>query len=102
LIDGFPRAIDQATYFEKNVMEAHAILYYDVPREIMLERCTSRAKTSGRADDNPETMANRVDNFFKHSQPVVDYYKQFGKVHCVDATGTIQEVYAQTKAAILP
>ena len=31
LIDGFPRAIDQATYFEKNVMEAHSILYYDVP-----------------------------------------------------------------------
>lgn len=67
-----------------------------------MERCMKRAETSGRADDNPETMKNRVNNFFEHSQPVVDYYKQFGKVHTINATGSIQEVYTLTKRAILP
>lgn len=102
LIDGFPRAIDQATYFEKNVIEAHSILYYEVPKETMLARCAKRAETSGRADDNPATMEKRVNNFFEHSQPVVDYYKQFGKVHSINATGSISDVYNQTKKAILP
>lgn len=54
-----------------------------------MERCTQRAKTSGRADDNPETMVKRVENFFEHSQPVVDYYQKFGKVHRIEATGSI-------------
>jgi len=61
-----------------------------------------RAETSGRADDNEETIKTRVQNYFDQSLPVVDYYKQFGKVHHINATGSIAEVYAQTKKAILP
>lgn len=61
-----------------------------------------RAETSGRADDNEVTIQRRVDTYFAQTLPVVDYYKQFGKVHHIDATGTIDEVYAQTKKAILP
>lgn len=34
--------------------------------------------------------------------PVVDYYKKFGKVRHIDATGSISEVYACSKAAVLP
>lgn len=64
LIDGFPRAVDQAIYFEKNVVEAHSILFYDVPQEKMLERCMKRAETSGRLDDNAETIKTRVQNYF--------------------------------------
>lgn len=36
LIDGFPRAVDQAIYFEQNVVETQQVLFYDVPQEIML------------------------------------------------------------------
>ena len=61
-----------------------------------------RAQTSGRADDNEVTIQKRVDTYFAQTLPVVDYYKQFGKVHHIDATGTIDQVYAQTKEAILP
>ena len=34
--------------------------------------------------------------------PVVDYYKQFGKVRHIKALGSIQEVYAQSKEAAMP
>lgn len=102
MIDGFPRAIDQAVYFEKNVVEANQVLFYDVPQEVMLQRCMKRAETSGRSDDNAETIKTRVQNYFDQSMPVVDYYKQFGKVRHIDATGSIADVYAQSKKAVLP
>jgi adenylate kinase family enzyme len=34
--------------------------------------------------------------------PLVAYYKQFGKLRHIDATGDIASVYAQSKAAVLP
>lgn len=102
LIDGFPRSVDQAIYFEKHVIEAFQVLFYDVPQEIMLQRCMKRAETSGRSDDNAETIKTRVQNYFDQSLPVVDFYKKFGKVRHIDATGSISEVYAQSKRAVLP
>ena len=56
-----------------------------------------RAETSGRADDNEITIAKRVDTYFAQTLPVVEYYKQLGKVHHIDATGSIDEVYTLTK-----
>jgi len=61
-----------------------------------------RAETSGRDDDNAETIKKRIQQFFDQSLPVVEYYKRFGKVRKIDATGGISEVYAQSKEAVLP
>ena len=47
LIDGFPRAIDQAIYFEQNVMECQTVIFYEVSEETLIQRCMGRAKTSG-------------------------------------------------------
>ena len=68
----------------------------------MLERCMKRAETSGRADDNAETIQKRVQNYVDQSYPVVEYYQKFGKVSKIDATGGIGEVYAQSRTAVLP
>ena len=75
-------------------METQQVLYYEVPQEIMLERCMKRAETSGRSDDNAETIKKRVQNYFDQSYPVIEYYKKFGKVRKIDATGDISSVYA--------
>ena len=61
-----------------------------------------RAETSGREDDNAETIKKRIQQYFDQSMPVVDYYKRFGKVRRIDATGSISEVYKQSKDAVLP
>lgn len=65
------------------------MLFYDVPQEIMVERCLKRALTSGRADDNADILKKRVQNYFDATLPVVDYYQRFGKVFKIDATGSI-------------
>jgi len=66
LIDGFPRALEQAKYFEQNVFEAQQVLFYEVPKEVMLERCLKRAEASGdakRSDDSAETLQKRVQTY---------------------------------------
>ena len=83
-------------------METQQVLFYDVPQELMIERCMKRAETSGRDDDNAETIKKRIQQFFDQSMPVVDYYKRFSKVRKIDATGGISDVYACSKDAVLP
>lgn len=102
LIDGFPRALDQAKYFEENVLECQTCIFYDIKQEVMVERCMKRAETSGRSDDNEVTIKNRIQKFFDESVPVVDFYRKFGKVRTIDASGGIGEVYAATKQALMP
>ena len=44
----------------------------------MTERLLSRAKTSGRVDDNIETIKKRLVTFETATAPVLDYYKNAG------------------------
>ena len=49
-----------------------------------------------------ETLLKRFKAFNEQSKPVVDLYMKFGKVHYIPATGTVNDVYMQTKKAMLP
>ena len=51
-----------------------------VKDETMKTRLLKRAETSGRVDDNEETIVKRLKTFHDHTQPVVDYYSQQSKV----------------------
>ena len=84
MIDGFPREVNQAVAFEKIVGEAQTVLYFNVPLDVCIARCMHRAKTSGRADDNEETIKKRLNTFVESSKPVIDMYKRLGKVREVD------------------
>merc|ERR1712117_122457 len=75
LIDGYPREVSQGEEFEKEILPCTKILYFDVADACMTERLLNRAKTSGRADDNEETIKKRLATFHKHSEPVIDAYK---------------------------
>lgn len=57
------------------ILPCTKVLYFDVPDEVMVERLLHRAKTSGRVDDNEETIKKRLATFHKHSEPVIEYYK---------------------------
>lgn len=63
LIDGFPRNRENWEEFEKQLADYVVIrnlLYFDCPNDIMTERIIGRSKTSGRSDDNPETIKLRL------------------------------------------
>jgi len=64
----------------------------------MLERLLKRGKTSGRVDDNIESIKKRFVTFKETSYPVVEYFEKQNKVKRVSCVNSPQKVYAETKA----
>ena len=59
------------------------ILFFDCSNACMVERLLGRAKTSGRVDDNEETIKKRLKTFEEQTLPVLDVYEKQGKVRKV-------------------
>jgi UMP-CMP kinase len=97
LIDGFPRKMDQALKFEETVCPSKFVLFYDCPEEEMQKRLLKRGKTSGRSDDNAESIKKRFKTFVETSMPVVDFFQKQNRVIKIVATKTPDEVYKETK-----
>lgn len=74
LLDGFPATMEQALEFERVIGAPRAVLAFTCPDEILYERMIERGKTSGRTDDNAETIWKRLSVFKQEGQPVIDYY----------------------------
>ena len=97
LLDGFPRSIEQAEVFEDMIGKVNRVLYFEVPKQVMMERCLSRGQTSGRSDDNSKVIQNRIDTYFNETQPIV--MNLLGKNYRIcrvdqgQATQGIDEVY---------
>jgi UMP-CMP kinase len=93
LIDGFPRKMDQAVFFEETVCPSKYTVFLDCPEDLMRERLLNRGKTSGRSDDNEESIIKRFKTFVNTSMPVVEHFSQEGRVIKVPADGTVDDVY---------
>ncbi|KAF4505206.1 hypothetical protein G6O67_007180 [Ophiocordyceps sinensis] len=89
--------MDQARRFEEAVCPAKLVLFYDCNERVMQERLLERGKTSGRADDNAESIRKRFRTFVETSMPVVDYYDKQGRVVKIDATVAPDKVFADTE-----
>lgn len=90
--------MDQALKFEETVCVSAFTLFFDCSEDVMQERLLNRGKTSGRSDDNAESIKKRFKTFIETSMPVVEYYEKDGKVVKVDATPEPDEVYEDVKA----
>jgi adenylate kinase len=89
LLDGFPRSVEQAvearSLAERAGASPDAVIYLDAPRDELVRRILARAAIEGRADDNPETVANRLQVFDEATRPLVEYYRTRGLLHVIDA-----------------
>lgn len=59
----------------------------------MTKRLLHRGQTSGRVDDNEETIKNRLKTFHNQTLPVLDLYEKQGKVAAVRIHGLIEEYF---------
>ncbi|CAG8035770.1 unnamed protein product [Penicillium salamii] len=100
LIDGFPRKLDQAHFFEDTVCPSELVLFLDCPEDVMESRLLKRGETSGRADDNAESIRKRFRTFVETSMPVVEYFRKKDRVVEVRADIPIEEVFAKVQAGI--
>lgn len=89
--------MDQAIKFEETVVPSKFTLFFDCPESVLQERLLKRGKTSGRADDNIDSIKKRFKTFEETSMPVVDYFEKEGRVVRIDATGSPDAIYEETK-----
>ena len=61
------------------------LIYFRCSNEVMTQRILKRGESSGRADDNPETIKKRIDTFERESLPVIDKFRNEEKIIEVDA-----------------
>jgi adenylate kinase len=104
LLDGFPRSVEQALEARKLADQAnagpHAVIYLDAPREELVRRILARAEIEGRPDDNPETVSNRLQVFDEATKPLIEYYRNRGLLHVIDAAQDPDVVTAEILAAL--
>lgn len=106
LIDGFPRAMDQALQFEQSVTAPEFVLFFDCADEQLTTRMRARRAKSGklgkgkvRDDDVESVFVKRLQTFRETTMPVVGYYKERNKVKMIDAgeNQTPESVFQQTR-----
>lgn len=101
LIDGFPRTLDQAKLFENIIAPCKLALFFDCPISVLQERLLKRGETSGRTDDNMESIQKRFQTFADMSMPVVNFYKDFGKLVEISSVDAPEIVYSKLKESFL-
>jgi adenylate kinase len=105
IFDGFPRTVAQAEALDKLLADMgtsiSGLLALDVNDEEITQRILLRGETSGRADDNDESIIrNRIEVYKSETTPVFDYYAQSGKSLKINGMGGIVEIFARLCSAI--
>jgi adenylate kinase len=97
IFDGFPRTVAQAGALDKLLSESgypiNLMVTLDVPREELIQRLLKRGEQTGRADDNLQTIENRINVYTSQTAPVIDFYKKQGKYHPVQGVGSIVDIF---------
>ena len=105
IFDGYPRNTNQSESLDEILDgkgEAVSILLsLDVDDEEIVKRILNRGKTSGRSDDNDESIIrNRIDVYKSETTPVFDYYAKSGKSKMINGIGSIEEIFDRLCAEI--
>ncbi len=103
IFDGFPRTVNQAIELEKLLAKkglGAKVIELVVEEGELISRLLKRGQTSGRADDNLESIQHRLEVFHAQTKPVCDYYASLGKHRAVQGVGTMEEIFANICRAI--
>lgn len=83
IFDGFPRTLHQAEMLDKelanNNLKIDLVIKLDIPETTIKNRLKYRAQKEKRADDNDEAINNRLQYYYQHTLPIMDYYKKTNK-----------------------
>lgn len=100
ILDGFPRTLHQAEQFDQHLATCNTPL--DLVVELVIEQgeLLQRLMKRGRGDDNMATIQQRLVSYDKQTSPLTEYYSAQQVLHSVDASGTMDRVYAALMAAV--
>lgn len=106
ILDGYPRNLAQAdalnALLERIGQPMDAAVQLEVPTELLVERIAGRAAAEGRADDSPDSVRTRLQVYNDQTAPVVEFFRQRGKLSVVDGVGSLDEVFTRIVEALAP
>jgi adenylate kinase len=104
LLDGFPRTLAQADALERLLTKLDCkldvCLALSVDSEAVVQRLIKRAEIEGRADDNEETIRERMRVYDQETAPLVEFYKSRDRLAVVSGMGTVEEVQDRIREAL--
>jgi len=104
IFDGFPRTVAQAEALDRMLADMgeklNILLVMNVEHETLVKRLLERGKTSGRADDNMETIERRLKIYTENTLPVIEFYRQSGRLTEADNNTTVEACFDQIKKII--
>ena len=126
VLDGFPRSLPQAEALDAMGGHIDAVVSIDVPDDVIVERMSGRRVCSCgasyhvrynppkcadvcdscgaalyiRADDNAETVKNRLLTYHETTEPIADFYEAKGKLIRIDGQGAVEDITARVFAAL--
>jgi adenylate kinase len=105
LFDGFPRTVAQAVALD-NLLAVRKtaiskLLALEVSEEELVKRILKRGETSGRSDDNDESIIRKRYTIYKNeTEPVAEHYKQQGKLEIIKGEGTVDDIFQSLSSHI--
>lgn len=104
ILDGFPRTVEQAIALEKAFEERNKKISFLIDIQVenneLISRLLKRGETSGRSDDNLETIKKRLEVYELKTAPVNDFYKKLGKYYSINGIGEIEEIFGRISNVI--
>jgi adenylate kinase len=130
ILDGYPRTLNQAHLLEELARKQRKQVYLVrviVSEEVLFKRLTGRrtcskcgeiynvylrppkaegvcdldgAPLTQRSDDNPESVSRRFEEYRQSTAPLIDYYRQSGRLIEVDGELPVEEVFEKLRAVI--
>ncbi|CAE1316906.1 CMPK1 [Acanthosepion pharaonis] len=100
LIDGFPRNKDNLDGWNQemnDVANVKMVLFFNCSEEVCVNRCLERGKTSGRTDDNTESLKKRIVTFNNSTKPIIEHYQALKLVQEIPAEKNPTEVFEEVQ-----
>jgi adenylate kinase len=104
MFDGFPRTVQQAKSLDETLAShgkcLNVVIALHADESELIGRMLRRAAAERRVDDNPETIAQRMEVYHRQTAPVLDYYEKTGLLERIDANGPPDEVFEQIRRVV--
>lgn len=127
ILDGFPRTIAQAEALTESGLKIDKVLSLEVADEKIIERLSARRECSKcgapysiiykkprlegkcdkcggaliqRADDNPDTIQNRLDIYHEQTEPIKEYYEKQGLLVSAQGESDLEDTTKNVMAAL--
>lgn len=100
LIDGFPRNEDNLEGWTNKMadkVEQQFVLFFECSEQQCTERCLKRGESSGRSDDNAESLKKRFNTYINDTVAIIKHYEALQLVKKIDASAGPDAVFEHVK-----